>query len=61
MAKFVMEIEISKDVADKIHKYMQQTTDGKWGFFEVLQENIDDVVRSLDKNGSAKIVEVLYD
>jgi hypothetical protein len=61
MAKFVMEIEFSEKIADDLHCYFQTTTDGKLGFFEVLEENIRDLVKSMDPEGSAKIVGVIYE
>jgi len=60
MAKFIVEIGFSKDIADDIHRYVQTTTNGAVGFFDVLEENIDSVIRSMDPKGYAKIIEVIY-
>ncbi len=60
-AKFIVEIEFSKRVCDDLHAYMQVTTDGRQGFFNVLEENLDSVVKSMDPSSSVSIVEVRYD
>ncbi len=61
MAKFIVEIDFSNKVADDLHCYFQTTTNGKIGFFDVLQENIDDLCRSMDPNSKAAIKEVIYE
>lgn len=61
MAKFIVEIEFSDKVAEDINRYMIQTTNGAYGFFNVIQENVEDVIKTMDKNGTARIVEVVYD
>lgn len=58
MARFIVEIVMDNKAVDDLHEYMITTTDGNLGFVDVLQENIEDLVRSMEPKASAHIIEI---
>ena len=59
MAKIIVEISFDEKVADDIHGYMLETTKGNYGFFDVIQDNLVDLMKSIDSTSEVRIIEVI--